>query len=165
MHGDEYARVLKHHKVVRLRMNPEPTKSKRKKMRLLLKGYMEPADWTGRSDSPTALASSIKMLVAMGVDPKDVDIVTVDDDIISAGDISTAFLMANEYGPDEMPRYVGYKAYKGAKLRIFQLKGPLYGQRDAGYRWWESISEWLLEQGFTRSHNDKCMFVNPVTHT
>ena len=164
LHGDEYARVLKHHKVVRLRMNPEPKKNKRKKMRLLLKGYMEPADWTGKSDSPTALASSIKMLVAMGVDPKDVDIVTVDDDIISAGDISTAFLMANEYGPDEMPRYVGYKAYKGAKLRIFQLKGPLYGQRDAGYRWWESISEWLLEQGFIRSYNDKCMFVNPVTH-
>ena len=38
-HGDEYARVLEHNKVVRLRMNPEPKKNSRK-MRLLLKGYM-----------------------------------------------------------------------------------------------------------------------------
>ena len=164
LHGDEYARVMKHSKVVKLRMNPEPKKNSRKKMRLILKGYMEPAEWTGKSDSPTAMASSIKMLVAMGVDPQDIDIVSLDDDVISAGDISTAFLLADDYDPGDMPRYVGYKPYKGAKLRVFQLLGPLYGQRDAGYRWWESISNWLLEQGFSRSHNDKCMFVNPVTH-
>ena len=32
--GDEYARVLKHCKVVKLRMNPEPKKNGRRKMRL-----------------------------------------------------------------------------------------------------------------------------------
>ena len=40
--GDEYARALKHCKIVKLRMNPEPKKDGRRKMRLLLKGYMEP---------------------------------------------------------------------------------------------------------------------------
>ena len=161
--GDEYARVLKHCKVVKLRMNPEPKKNGRRKMRLLLKGYMEPQDWTGKSDSPTAMASSIKMLISMGVDPDDKDIVIMDDDVVSAGDIETAFLVCDEYGPDEIPRWIGYKPYPGAKLRIFQLKGPLYGQRDASYRWWESISEWLMSRGFLRSHNDKCMFFNPET--
>ena len=161
--GDEYARVLKHCKIVKLRMNPEPKKNGRRKMRLLLKGYMEPQDWTGKSDSPTAMASSIKMLISMGVDPDDKDIVIMDDDVVSAGDIETAFLVCDEYGPDEIPRWIGYKPYPGAKLRIFQLKGPLYGQRDASYRWWESISEWLMSRGFLRSHNDKCMFFNPET--
>ena len=164
--GDEYARVLKHSKhckIVKLRMNPEPKKNGRRKMRLLLKGYMEPQDWTGKSDSPTAMASSIKMLISMGVDPDDKDIVIMDDDVVSAGDIETAFLVCDEYGPDEIPRWIGYKPYPGAKLRIFQLKGPLYGQRDASYRWWESISEWLMSRGFLRSHNDKCMFFNPET--
>ena len=87
--GDEYARVIKHCKIVKLRMNPEPKKNGRRKMRLLLKGYMEPQDWTGKSDSPTAMASSIKMLISMGVDPDDEDIVIMDDDVVSAGDIDS----------------------------------------------------------------------------
>ena len=142
--GDEYARVLKHCKIVKLRMNPEPKKNGRRKMRVLLKGYMEPQDWTGKSDSPTAMASSIKMLISMGVDSDDTDIVDLDDDVISAGDVETTFLVCDEYGPGEIPRWIGYKPYPGAKLRMFQLKEPLYGQQDASYRWWESISEWLM---------------------
>ena len=92
-------------------------------------------------DSPTALASTVKTLVAMGLLPSD----TVHDDVISIGDIllSTAFLFAKEYGPDDKPRYVGYKAHKHASLRIFQLLGPLYGQRDASHKWWEPyLSGW-----------------------
>ena len=93
----------------------------------------------------------------MGVDPDDIDIVGLEDDVISIGDITATFLMCDDYGADETPRWVGFKPYPGAKLRIFQPRGPLYGQRDAGYRWWESISKWLLTQGFVRSHNHKCM--------
>ena len=37
--GDEYKRVMKHEKIVRLRMNPEPKKDGRKKCRLLVRGY------------------------------------------------------------------------------------------------------------------------------
>ena len=54
--------------------------------------------------------------------------------------------MADNFGPDEIFRVVGYKAHKGAKMRLFQLLGPLYGQRDAGYRWWETLSKWLIRR-------------------
>ena len=105
----------------------------------------------------------MKMLVAMGTDPEDKNINKEEDDVLSAGDITTAFLKTEDYGPNEVPRWVVYKAYKGAKARLFQLLGPLYGQRDAGYRWWETLSKWLLSQGFIRSDNDKCLFTHPLT--
>ena len=162
--GDEYKRVLKTEKVVKLRMNPEPKKDGRCKMRLLLKGFLEPKEWTGKSDSPTVMASTVKTLIAMGTDELDPDIQTAEDDVLSAGDISGAFLVGDGFGPDERHRWVAYKPYKGAQLRVFQLLGPLYGQRDASYRWWESLSAWLLQQGYERSKHDQCLFYNPTTH-
>ena len=57
-----------------LRMNPEPKKSGRRKCRLLVKGFMDPMEWSGKCDSPTAMASTIKMLVAMGMDKDAKDI-------------------------------------------------------------------------------------------
>ena len=67
--GAEYVRVMKTQKVVKLRMNPQPKKDGRKKWRLLVKDYMEPAEWTGTSDSPIAMGSTITMLTAMRFDP------------------------------------------------------------------------------------------------
>ena len=49
-------------------------------------------------------------------------------------------------------------------MRVFQLLGPLYGQRDASYRRWESLPAWLESQGYERSKHDQCLFVNPTTH-
>ena len=155
---------MKSKKVVKLRINPEPKKDGRRKMRLLLKGFMEPREWTGKSDSPTVLPSTVKTLVAMGTDMLDGDIQCKEDDVISCGDIRGAFLLTDEYAPGDEPRFVGYKPYKGAHMRVFQLLGPLYGQRDASYRWWESLFAWLATQGFERSKHDQCLFGNPVTH-
>ena len=111
------------------------------------------------------MASTIKMLVAMGTDEQDVYIKTPYDDAISIGDISQAFLVANDYAPGEQARFVKYQAYKGAPVRVFQLMGPLYGQRDAGYKWYETLVEWLTseEVGFQQSDTDLCLFFNPVT--
>ena len=162
--GEEYKRVMKYEKVVKLRMNPEPKKNGRKKMRLLLKGFLEPREWTGRSDSPTVMPSTVKTLVAMGTDTTDPDIQSEKDDVVSVGDITGAFLVADEFSEGEVLRWVGYKPYKGAHMRVFQLLGPLYGQRDASYRWWESLSAWLESTGYTRSKHDQCLFVNPTTH-
>ena len=86
----------------------------------------------------------------------------VEDDVISIGDIRTAFLFGKEYGPADRPRYVSYKAHKGAHTRVFRLKGPLYGQRGAPYVWWETLTEWLIEQGFTQSKNDPCLYHKPA---
>ena len=78
-------------------------------MRLLLKWCMQPQEWTGKSDSPTAMTLTINMLVAIGVDPADPDIVDLADNVVSTGDVSTAFLVADDYGHEEQARYVGYK--------------------------------------------------------
>ena len=40
--GEEYKRIMKTNKVVKFRINPEPKKDGRRKMRLLLKGFLEP---------------------------------------------------------------------------------------------------------------------------
>ena len=102
--GEEYKQVMKSKKVVKLRMNPEPKKDGRKRMRLLLKGFLEPREWTGKSDSPTVLPSTVKTLVAMDTDEKDANIKCEQDDVVSAGDITGAFLLAEEYAPGEEPR-------------------------------------------------------------
>ena len=157
--GSEYNYVLKTQKIVPLRMNPEPKKDGTRKMRLLVKGFLEPKEWDSKTDSPTVLASTVKQLIAMGIE---VDIVhdacPDDEDVISVGDIASAFLVGKEYGEHDRPRYVSYRAFKGAKLRVFQLIGSLYGQRDASYRWYQSLTEWLESQGYMQCDNDKCLF-------
>jgi hypothetical protein len=171
LHGDEYKRVMKEEKVVPLRMNPEPKKEGRKKMRLIVKGFLEPAEWDDKTDSPTAMSSTIRQLIAMGAQLRLVDgdlwldmegEYDVEDDVITIGDIRTAFLFGKEYGPDDRPRYVSYRPYKGAHTRVFRLKGPLYGQRGAPYVWWETLSEFMVEQGFIQSKNDPCLYHKPA---
>jgi hypothetical protein len=122
--GDERERVLREEKAVRLRMNPEPKDDGRLKMRLLARGDCEPAEWTANMslDSPTPASSSIKMMVAMSDE-------TEEEEELSLGDITTAFLKGEDYKPTDRPRYVAYQQYRGASLRVFKLRGSLYGQR------------------------------------
>ena len=85
--GDEYKRVMKDEKVVSLRMNPEPKKTGRNKMRLIVKGFMEPPEWDGKTDSPTAMSSTVRQLIAMGkAEVIDGDLYMEIDDVISIGD-------------------------------------------------------------------------------
>lgn len=54
--------------------------------------------------------------------------------------------------------------YKGAKRRIFELLGSLYGQVDAGSRWYQTLRAYLVdEEGMKCSENDPCLFINPTT--
>ena len=46
---------------------------------------------------------------------------------------------------------------------LFQLLGPIYGQRCASRAWYVTLSDWLLEVGFECSKNDPCLFVNSET--
>ena len=48
-----------------------------------------------------------------------------EDDCISIGDWLQAFLQALAFDEDLPPKYVSYRPYKGAKLRIFKLLGRL----------------------------------------
>ena len=60
--------------------------------------------------------------------------------ILSKRDISVAFLQSREFEADEPDRWVSYRPWAGADERIFKLRGPLYGQRSASRRWFETVS-------------------------
>ena len=119
----EGARVVKEHPKVPLRPRLELKKDGRRKMRLLLLGYREPDEWDiGPNASPVAKLSTIRSLVFKRGDLSE---------MLSMIDISYAFLQSENYSSDGPPRYVSMRAYKGAKKHLFQLLGPLYGQRSA----------------------------------
>ena len=81
------------------------------------------------------------------------------EEFITVGDVSTAFLTSPAYDADSPKRYVGYRQYKGGALRIYELLGSVYGQKDASQRFYESLRDHLLSQGFTQSKNDVCLYV------
>jgi hypothetical protein len=163
LHGAERERVLREERAPRLRMNPKP-KPDRLKMRLLVMGHTEPKSWTeGKSlDAPKPMASSIKLLIAMQDEVYECG--SDEPEELATGDVRTAFLKGDEYGEGEPPRYVAYKAHRNARVRVFRLRGSLYGQRDAPIRWHETLRGWLVDtQGFVQSCNDPTMYRHPVT--
>ena len=144
LEGEERGRVMRMEKVIRLRMNPEPKKDGRKKMRLLVRGDTEPREWNeGKClDSPTLMASSVKMMVAaseqrVGVSPGGGTVVEPTE--LSVGDISGAFVSSPRYGPDERSRYVAYREYPGGPLRVFKLLGSLYKQQNTPYQFYKTL--------------------------
>ena len=76
------------------------------------------------------------------------------DDVISSIDISVAFLQASEFDSDDVVRYVKYTPYKGATPRYYRLRGPLYGQRSSPRRWFNTLRDWLVKQGFEQGKNE-----------
>lgn len=157
--GEEREKLLKG-KLTRLRMNPEDKKDGRKKMRLLVSGDTEPAEWAvGPTDSPVASLDSIRMLLFSG------DITPGDEpEEIATCDAKTAFRQSENFGEHEVQRFVAYKAHKKAATRVFRLLWSLYGSVDASMRWYKTRAPFLESLGFIRSENDKCVFVHPETH-
>ena len=153
---EEEVRVRANSPVVSMRMLLGVKKDGRKKARLVLQGFKEPKEWdTGSNVSPVAYPSSVKSLVFMGGESGDV---------LSSIDISVAFLQSEEYGPDETPRYVSYRPFAGAREYVFQLRGPVYGQRSAPRAWYATVTQWLVqEMGYEQGKNEPCLFVHPET--
>ena len=141
---------------VPMRINLEPKHDGRKKCRFILQGFREPRAWDGASgnDSPVAGMATIRTLVFKH---SETDL----EEILSSADITTAFLQADGYGPDERTRYVSYKPYPGADTQYFQLLGPIYGQRSAPKAWYETFTKWLVGEGFEQGLNDPCIFYKP----
>jgi len=83
-------------------------------------------------------------------------------DLISSNDISVAFLQANGFDPDDK-RYVSYKAFREANEYVFELCGPLYGQRIASKQWYCTIAGWLSDRGYIQAQNEPCLFRHPDT--
>jgi hypothetical protein len=154
---EEAERVRAEVLVPKLRMLLSIKRSGRRKCRLILQGFSEPHEWDeGRSvDSPVAYLTTLRMLMAM----------VGAGDVVSQRDVSVAFLQSMAYGPEERKRYCSYQAYKGAVQRMFALLGPLYGQRSASRRWYETLASWLTSDamGFVQGCNEPCLFRHPVT--
>jgi hypothetical protein len=137
---------------VPMRMNLEPKNDGRKKARLIVQGFREPPSWTkGPTDSPVAALSTVRGLLFMG---------WLLDTVISSIDVTTAFLQSDKYGEHEEARYVSYRPYRGAVNEYYQLLGPLYGQKEASQRWYDTIKTWLVkEEQFVQGENDPCIFI------
>ena len=118
----EKSRIRASSPVVSMRTLLEAKKDGRRKDGLVLQGLKEPLEWDpGSNVSPVAYPSTVKSLLFMGGAS----------DVLSCIDVSVAFLQSEEYGPDEKPRHVTYRPFAGAKEYVFQLRGPVYGQRSA----------------------------------
>ena len=153
----EATRVSREYSPGKLRMLLELKRDGRKKARLILQGFREPIEWDeGSVASPVAFASTLRMLLfAAGLRS----------DVISVNDVSVAFLQSHPYPPDQTPRYVSYEKYRNAVDSVFQLLGPIYGQRAASREWYHTLSGWLTsdEMGFVQGKNEPCLFTHPTT--
>ena len=135
-----------------MRMILEEKRDGRKKGRLVAIGYREPMANGGRSNgSPVSDMSTIKSLLFKSGSPED---------IICSIDVSVAFLQADPY-PDGSPKkYVSYKPHRYARTQYFELTGPIYGLRSASRDWYETLSQWLISEGYERQVNEQCTFIN-----
>jgi len=165
LEGAERQAVMKNEKVIRMVMRYEPKKNGRCKCRLVVRGDMEPDEWFNTpTDSPTAMASTIKTLLACG--SLEVD---VRNDITSAGDVDRAFCKSLLFGPEDRKRFVCHRCHKTGDLWVWELRGGVYGQKDAAIRWWNTFAEWMTTptdkggMGFEQGQNDLCLFFNPKT--
>ena len=153
--SDQAATLRKSEHIVPLRMILELKRSGRKKGRLICQGFREPVSWDrGSNMSPVAFIDTIRMLILMNGPVSD---------IISSNDVSVAFLQANGFDINDK-RYVSYKAYKEATEFVFELCGPLYGQRVASKQWYCTIAEWLCDRGCIQAQNEPCLFRNPESN-
>ena len=157
--------VLKNETVIRMVMRYEPKKNGRCKCRLVVRGDMEPDEWFNTpTDSPTAMSSTIKTLLACGSLEKNVK-----DDITSAGDVDRAFCKSILFGPQDRRRFVCHRCHKTGDLWVWELRGGVYGQKDAAIRWWNTFADWMTTptanggMGFEQGQNDLCLFFNPIT--
>jgi hypothetical protein len=79
---------------------------------------------------------------------------------ITVGDIWSAFLTSPRYLENEGTRFVAFREYRGGQLRCFRLLVSLYGQKDAPFRFYESLSKFLKRLGFEQCKNDVCLYVH-----
>ena len=129
-------RVIREGLGMKLRMILEHKKDGRRKGRLVGQGFWEDVDTTGLYvDSPVASFATVRSLLFKTGEYGEV---------IASGDMSKAFLKADEYPEGSEPRYVYFKMFKGGPVKVWRLKGPLYGSRDSPKLWFESIRNFLL---------------------
>ena len=85
-------------------------------------------------------------------------------EVVGSTDVTTAFLLADQYKSTDPKRYVLWRQYKNAPMKVWRLSGPLYGQRDSSRRWFDTLVNYLTNDlGFEQGGNEPCLFLHPVT--
>jgi hypothetical protein len=78
-------------------------------------------------------------------------------------DITTAFLQSTPFGPGTPARYVVLKHPVTGEQLYYRQTRPVYGEASAPKRWADTLSAYLLSDGFVRGENDSSVYYNRDT--
>lgn len=122
------------------------------KARLVARGFtqQEGIDFK-ETYSPVVKFTTIRLLLAFA---------TEWDMNVHQLDISTAYLNADIEEELYMMQPEGFVQYDSSgKPLVCRMKKSLYGLRQAERNWNHTIDKWLIEQGFTKSQADPCLYI------
>lgn len=126
---------------------------KKAKARLIIKGFQDPRLTTLPRESPTLSSLGRNLLLACAARSRM---------RLSSGDIRTAFLQGDAtesqdelygYPPPEVRQMLGMKDHE-----IIRIIKAIYGLLNAPKRWYDSLSRFLIDDGWIVHSLDKCLF-------
>ena len=128
-------------------------KVERFKARYIVKGFMqvEGLDFN-ETFAPTCKPETKRILLALGAQ---------DDLVLHQMDVKSAFLNSPLAETVYMEQREGFSS---GDSQVCLLQRSLYGLRQAGRDWYQTLSTFLLDEGFTRSSNDFCLFTTRGTN-
>ena len=117
------------------------------KARYVVKGFMqvEGLDFN-ETFAPTCKPETKRILLALGAQ---------DDLVLHQMDVKSAFLNSPLTETVYMEQPEGFSS---GDNQVCLLQRSIYGLKQAGRDWYQTLSTFLLETGFTRSTNDFCLF-------
>ena len=74
-------------------------------------------------------------------------------------DVSVAFLQSHGY--EGFYKYICFKDPVTGVWEYYRQSGPIYGEASAPVRWEDTFGPWLVEQGFERGENERCVYYHP----
>jgi hypothetical protein len=137
---------------------------KSRKTRLVAKGFSQKYGIDYKETfSPVARHTTFRMLLALGV---------AEDFKYQHIDIKTAFLYGEltetvymrlpsyvmKYMQEKHGQYTDVDINSAHKKYVLKLKKALYGLKQGGREWYNTIDAFIIEQGFTRSKSDVCLY-------
>ena len=116
------------------------------KARYVAKGYSQIAgiDY-GETFSPTARMESVRSLMQIAVQY---------DLILHQMDVKSAYLHA----PIDQEIYVNQPAGYSTANKVWKLNKSLYGLKQSGRNWHQTLHDYLMKLGFNKSTADPCIF-------
>lgn len=136
------------------KMFPEIKKDGTYKVRGVARGFtmIEGVDYT-ETFAPVAKAQAIRVFLV---------VCNANGWIIKQGDVRAAFLNSDMKEEVYMKQFPGFEedvAPPGKQAKVYRLKKALYGTKQAGRAWRQTIEQFLMKEGFKPLVHEKCIFV------